>query len=242
MQIEILNSVKDIINKNLEGKNIVVIDVLRATSVMVTAFKNGVKSIFPFENIEDTKQAYSLNNNGLLAGERKGFKIDGFHFGNSPLDFTQEKIDGKNIFMTTSNGTRAIKNAKGYDSLYIASYLNLSAVANILLKDEKDTVILCAGTDDEFSLDDALCAGMIVNKISENTEIQMNDSTLSLKILASFTKDIESVLLKSKHYSYLKSIGYEKDLEYCIQVDVCNVIPIYKHGEIKLCIENLHLE
>ncbi|MGL5543847.1 MAG: 2-phosphosulfolactate phosphatase [Cetobacterium sp.] len=237
MQIEILNSAKDVINKDLKGKNIVVIDVLRATSVMVTAFKNGATSIFPFESIEDTKQACSLNNNGLLAGERKGLKIDGFHFGNSPLDFTEKQINGKSIFMTTSNGTRAIKNAKGYDNLYIASYLNLSAIADILLKDGKDSVILCAGTDDEFSLDDALCAGMIVNKISENAEIQMNDLTLSLKVLASFTKKIESVLKNSKHYSYLESIGYKKDLEYCIQVDMCKIVPLYKNGEIKLCIE-----
>ncbi|MGL5350323.1 2-phosphosulfolactate phosphatase [Cetobacterium sp.] len=233
MQIEILNSAKDVINKNLKGKNIVVIDVLRATSVMVTAFKNGAQSIFPFENIDDTKQAYYLNNNGLLAGERKGLKIEGFHFGNSPLDFTPEKIDGKNIFMTTSNGTRAIKNAKGYDNLYIASYLNLSAVANILLKDEKDTVILCAGTDDEFSLDDALCAGMIVNKISEQIKIQTNDATLSLQILANLSNNIKTTLENSKHYSYLKSIGYENDLEYCIQKDICNVVPFYKNGVIK---------
>ncbi|MGL5202797.1 2-phosphosulfolactate phosphatase [Cetobacterium sp.] len=233
MQIEILNSAKDVINKNLKGKNIVVIDVLRATSVMVTAFKNGAQSIFPFENIDDTKQACSLNNNGLLAGERKGLKIEGFHFGNSPLDFTPEKIDGKNIFMTTSNGTRAIKNAKGYDNLYIASYLNLSAVANILLKDEKDTVILCAGTDDEFSLDDALCAGMIVNKISEQIKIQTNDATLSLQILANLSNNIKTTLENSKHYSYLKSIGYENDLEYCIQKDICNVVPFYKNGVIK---------
>ncbi|MGL5933126.1 MAG: 2-phosphosulfolactate phosphatase [Cetobacterium sp.] len=233
MQIEILNSAKDVINKNLKGKNIVVIDVLRATSVMVTAFKNGAQSIFPFENIDDTKQACSLNNNGLLAGERKGLKIEGFHFGNSPLDFTPEKIDGKNIFMTTSNGTRAIKNAKGYDNLYIASYLNLSAVANILLKDEKDTVILCAGTDDEFSLDDALCAGMIVNKISEQIKIQTNDATLSLQILANLSDNIKGTLKNSKHYSYLKSIGYENDLEYCIQKDICNVVPFYKNGVIK---------
>lgn len=233
MQIKILNSAKDVINKNLKGKNIVVIDVLRATSVMVTAFKNGAQSIFPFENIDDTKQAYYLNNNGLLAGERKGLKIEGFHFGNSPLDFTPEKIDGKNIFMTTSNGTRAIKNAKGYDNLYIASYLNLSAVANILLKDEKDTVILCAGTDDEFSLDDALCAGMIVNKISEQIKIQTNDATLSLQILANLSNNIKTTLENSKHYSYLKSIGYENDLEYCIQKDICNVVPFYKNGVIK---------
>ncbi|MGL5624908.1 2-phosphosulfolactate phosphatase, partial [Cetobacterium sp.] len=196
-------------------------------------FKNGAQSIFPFENIDDTKQAYYLNNNGLLAGERKGLKIEGFHFGNSPLDFTPEKIDGKNIFMTTSNGTRAIKNAKGYDNLYIASYLNLSAVANILLKDEKDTVILCAGTDDEFSLDDALCAGMIVNKISEQIKIQTNDATLSLQILANLSKNIKTTLENSKHYSYLKSIGYENDLEYCIQKDICNVVPFYKNGVIK---------
>ena len=136
--------------------------------------------------------------------------------------------------MTTSNGTRAIENALSADNLYIACYLNISAISEKLMESKKDVVILCAGTDDEFSLDDSLCAGMIIKKISEKIKLEMNDLGLALKKIADLTSDVKDVLLESKHYSYLKSIGYEDDLEYCIKVDIFNIAPLYKNGKIKL--------
>ncbi|WP_407537626.1 2-phosphosulfolactate phosphatase [Cetobacterium somerae] len=171
---------------------------------------------------------------GFLAGERRGLKIEGFKFGNSPLEFTKEAVQGKEIFMTTSNGTRAIENALSADNLYIACYLNISAISEKLLESEKDVVILCAGTDDEFSLDDSLCAGMIIKKMSEKIKLEINDLGLSLKKIADLTSDIKEILSESKHYSYLKSIGYENDLEYCTTVDAFSITPFYKNGKIKL--------
>lgn len=230
MKITILESANCIFGKNLKGKNVIVIDVLRATSVIVTALENGAKSIYPFKEIESAK----LNcKNGLLAGERKGLKITGFDFGNSPLEFTREKIQRKDIFMTTSNGTRAIENSLGADNLYIACYLNVTAVSKKLLEDKKDIVILCSGTDDKFSLDDSLCAGIIAKKISEEADVQMDDFSLSLKRLAELSSNIENILKDSKHYSYLKSIGHEKDLEFCTQIDLYNIVPQYIDGKIK---------
>lgn len=233
MKVEVLESAKCALKKKFNGKNVVVIDVLRATTVMVTALQNGAKCIYPFKEIEDAKRGKSLTQNGLLAGERKGLKIEGFDFGNSPLEFTKDKVEGKEIYMTTSNGTRAIENALGADGLYIACYLNISAISKKLLEEKKDVIILCAGTDDEFSLDDSLCAGIIAKKIGEKSEIEMNDFTLSLKRLAEYAPGVKQVLEGSKHYSYLKKIGYEEDLEYCVKMDISEIVPFYINGKIK---------
>ena len=135
--------------------------------------------------------------------------------------------------MTTSNGTRAIENALGADGLYIACYLNISAISKKLLEEKKDIIILCAGTDDEFSLDDSLCAGIIAKKIGEKSEIEMNDFTLSLKRLAEYAPGVKQVLEGSKHYSYLKKIGYKEDLEYCVKMDISEIVPFYINGKIK---------
>lgn len=234
MRVEVLESAKCALKNEFNGKNVVVIDVLRATTVMVTALENGASCIYPFKEIDEAKEKWGVKKDGFLAGERKGLKIEGFKFGNSPLEFTKEAVQGKEIFMTTSNGTRAIENALSADNLYIACYLNISAVSEKLLESKKDVVILCAGTDDEFSLDDSLCAGMIIKKISEKEILKMDDLGLALKKIADLTSDIKGVLAESKHYSYLKSIGCEKDLDYCTMIDIFNITPFYKNGKIKL--------
>ena len=203
MKVEVLESAKCALKKKFNGKNVVVIDVLRATTVMVTALENGASCIYPFKEIDEAKEKWGVKKDGFLAGERKGLKIEGFKFGNSPLEFTKEAVQGKEIFMTTSNGTRAIENALSADNLYIACYLNISAISEKLLESEKDVVILCAGTDDEFSLDDSLCAGMIIKKMSEKIKLEINDLGLSLKKIADLTSDIKEILSESKHYSYL---------------------------------------
>lgn len=234
MKVEVLESAKCALKKEFSGKNVVVIDVLRATTVMVTALQNGASCIYPFKEIDEAKAKWGIKKDGFLAGERKGLKIEGFKFGNSPLEFTQDEIQGKEIFMTTSNGTRAIENALSADDLYIACYLNISAISEKLLESKKDVVILCAGTDDEFSLDDSLCAGLIIKKMSEKCELKTNDLGLALKKIADLTTDIKEILFDSKHYSYLKAIGYEEDLDYCITVNLFNIVPFYKNGKIKL--------
>lgn len=234
MRVEVLESAKCALKNEFNGKNVVVIDVLRATTVMVTALENGASCIYPFKEIDEAKEKWGVKKDGFLAGERKGLKIEGFKFGNSPLEFTKEAVQGKEIFMTTSNGTRAIENALSADNLYIACYLNISAVSEKLLESKKDVVILCAGTDDEFSLDDSLCAGMIIKKISEKESLKIDDLGLALKKIADLTSDLKGVLAESKHYSYLSSIGCEKDLDYCTMIDIFDIIPFYKNGKIKL--------
>lgn len=230
MNITILSSAKEVTEQNTQGKIVVVIDVLRATTVMVTALFNGAKSIHPFKSIESVLEESKKVERPILSGERRGLKIDGFDLGNSPLEYKREIVENREIFMTTSNGTRAIESALKSKMLYIASFLNISAISKELLEQNEDVVIICAGTDDEFSLDDALCAGLIVKKLENQTSITMSDFSRSILRVAQLELPIETILEGSKHYSYLKSIGFEGDLEHCFSVDLYDIAPQYKKG------------
>lgn len=232
MKIELFDTASKALNVNFTNKVVVVIDVLRATSVITTAFANGAKEIYPFMGVEETFEMAKKIDGSLLAGERGGIKIDGFDLGNSPLDFTKEKIFNKTICMTTSNGTRAIENSKTADVIYICSFLNVSSVAKKLLNEDRDIAIICSGTNDEFSLDDSLCAGILLNKLK--SKAKLNDFSLSMAKMAQFMPDIKKVLEGTKHYEYLKSLGFTKDLEYCITPDIIDVVPYYKNSKIIL--------
>lgn len=233
MKVTILPSAIEANKENTEGKTVIVIDVLRATSVMITALENGAERIYPFGAIEDTIEKSKTSKNFLLAGERKGLKIEGFDLGNSPLDYTPEVVSGKEIFMTTSNGTRAIENSKYAKDLFIASYLNLTAISKKILELNNDTVIVCAGTNNEYSLDDILCAGLIVKELNKYVNLEISDFTRGTLRIAELNLPVRKILAGSKHFEYLKSIGYERDLYYCLSIDNSSLTPKYKNGIIE---------
>lgn len=229
MKIDVVFAAKDVERERVEGRSVVVIDVLRATSVMITALAQGAAEIRVFERVEDTVEAGKKDDEGVLCGERKGLKIEGFHYGNSPLEYGRE-IEGKRMYMTTSNGTKALVRSESAEKILIGGFLNLDAVAAELLKDERDLVIVCAGTDGEYSLDDCLCAGMIIDGIAKRREVSLTDAALGLRALTLAGSDPYEVLRGSKHYSYLEKLGYEEDLEYCLQVNRYDLVPVYREG------------
>lgn len=233
MRIDVIDVAGNITKEKVQGKTAIIIDVLRATSVMVTALANGVKAIYPYKDIESVLENSKKDSNPLLCGERKGLKIDGFDCGNSPLEYPRELVEGRNMFMTTSNGTRAIeRTAMGTDRIYISAFLNVGRVANQIIEDDKDVVIICSGTDDNFSLDDALCAGEIIKRVCEKKEVQLSDMAIGLKFIAKNSKDIPTTLTGTKHYEYLKSIGFTGDMEHCFSMDKYNILPIYENRKI----------
>lgn len=235
MKIDVILTAADIKAEKIKNKIVVIIDVLRATSVMVTALANGAKAIYPYKNIESVLENCKKSDSYVLGGERKGLKIEGFDFGNSPLEYTKEAVEGKDMFMTTSNGTRAIENAaNGSKKLFIAAFLNIQSIVEKLLQENNDTVIVCSGTDNEFSLDDALCAGEIIRRIvTINKDVKLTDISLSLKLLAENSETIEKTLEGSKHFEYLKSIGFYGDMNHCFTMDKFQIVPEYVNGVIK---------
>lgn len=234
MYIDIIETAGNIKKEKIENKIVVIIDVLRATSVMVTALANGVKSIYPYEKVEEVLEYSKGDKKALLCGERKGLKIDGFDCGNSPLEYLSKDIKDKNMYMTTSNGTRAIKNSSGAKRIYIASFLNINKVVEKLLEDNEDVVIVCSGTDDNFSLDDALCAGEIIKRISQLKKVKLSDMAITLRLISANSLSIDKTLEETKHYNYLKSIGFIEDIKHCFTMDKYDIIPIYREGKIEL--------
>lgn len=230
MNIDVIFSANEVTKVKVEGKIVVVIDVLRATSVMLTAIGNGAKEIRPFKEIDQLVSYANGLDNILRCGERMGVKITDFDLGNSPLEYKQEIVQGKTICMTTSNGTNALVNSRYGEKILIGSYLNLDKLTKKLNKINKDLIIVCAGTEGEFSLDDSLCAGEIIKRLKYKT---LSDSARAMNIIALSPGTLEEKLKGSKHYNFLKTLGEEGDLKACLSIDNKNIILEYKKGLIK---------
>lgn len=225
MQVTVVPHAGEIIG--ISGKTAVVIDVLRATSTMVTAFANGATAVMPFFTPEEAKQYYGWHNNKLLlCGERKGVKITGFHLGNSPLEYTGDVVAGKTLLMTTTNGTKAIKRSETAGTILIGSALNAPAVADQLLRLHEDVVLVCAGTRERFSLDDFAVAGLILCLLRERVKLAMDDRARAACLLAE-SREMRELLLMSNHGQYLVELGFTEDIEYCAQVGKINLVPYF---------------
>lgn len=213
---------------DVAGRTAVVVDVIRATSTIVTALANGARAIYPTVSTEEAiKLASSLGRDDvLLCGERKGIKIEGFDLGNSPSEFVSETVEGKRLVMSTTNGTRAFLAAGGAERALAASFLNLAAVVDALA-DAEDVVIVCAGKEDHFSLDDAVCAGHLVRELQERTgeEATLNDAgTAALHLASRFAPD-EAFLRGTAAGRALVEIGLESDLSLCARRDRFDLVP-----------------
>lgn len=228
MRINVISTAKQAESTDFSDKTVVMIDVLRASSVMTTALWMGAKAILPVLSPEDALLEYAQFETGtaLLCGEREARKIDGFHLGNSPLEFTREAVQDKIIIYTTSNGTRAFCAAKKADQIFVLSFLNMQAVATHLSKLSCDLSIICSGTDEQFSMDDALCTGMLVSILSKEKLIEKDDLASALKSFAEAEPgSLRSKLIPCKHLNYLIHKGFEKDVDYCLQTNITNIVP-----------------
>lgn len=213
---------------NIEGKVVVVIDVLRATSCMTTAFAYGVKSIQPVASLEECK---TLQNQGLIcAAERDGKKAEGFDLGNSPFSYMSESLKNKHIGMTTTNGTLAISVSKSAHQVLIASFLNLSAITGYLSEQPHNVLLLCSGWKGKVNLEDTLCAGAIIENLKDSFDLEC-DAPLAAQRLYNQAKDDMLTFLKdSSHVRRLKNLNIHKDIAFCLTLDTYNVIPVLQNN------------
>jgi 2-phosphosulfolactate phosphatase len=214
----------------VENKIVVVVDILRATSVMTTALAHGIKSITPVATVEECK---SLKDCGYLAAaERDGKTVDGFDFGNSPFTYMEEALAGKKLAVTTTNGTLAITRSINAEEVVIGSFLNITAVATYLMSQPHDVLIMCAGWKGKVNLEDTIFAGALVELISGSFDSE-NDSAIAAVALYRMAKDDMMGFLKnSSHAKRLKGLSIIKDIDFCLQRDVYNILPVLKQGEL----------
>ncbi|MDF2450361.1 MAG: hypothetical protein K0R26_2865 [Bacteroidota bacterium] len=205
---------------------VVVIDVFRATSAIVTAFYNGVSKMIPVATVEE---AMEYQRNGYLAAaERNGEMIEGFELGNSPFGYMNNKVKGKTIAISTTNGTQAIEASRHASKILIGSFLNLDILCEYLTAQKKDVILVCAGWKNKFNLEDTIFAGAVVHKLINESGFQTTcDSAIASNHLYSLAKnDLYAFLSNSSHRNRLAKLDLERDIQYCLTPNQCPVIPV----------------
>ncbi|MEW6104988.1 MAG: 2-phosphosulfolactate phosphatase [Bacillota bacterium] len=235
VRIDVALVPQEIEARSLNGITAIVIDVLRASTTIACAISNGCDEVIPTISVEEAveiSRAYARGDY-LLCGERRGEKIEGFDLGNSPLEYTEDRVAGKKIIMTTTNGTGAIRAVKGADDVIVGSYWNLSAACERAVSLGRDILIVCAGEGRRFALEDAVCAGMMCERIASMVEGDESDGCIAARRLyAAFRDNIEAVLAGSEHARYLARIGFGDDVAAAAQVDRVSVVPVLHGGHI----------
>lgn len=225
MKIQLIPSIEYIKEEELRGKTVVLIDVLRATSVITTALNNGAREVIPKIEVKDALEL--KNEKTLLGGERKALKIEGFDLSNSPLDYKESIIKGKTIIMSTTNGTKAIHHSLYADKIIIGCMLNGKAIGKHIYEEGQNVAIVCAGTYGKFSLDDFICAGKIIFECLKLGEVELEDfAATAFMAYRDNRGHVLSYLSMASHYKYLISIGLEEDINYCFTEDIIEKVPV----------------
>jgi 2-phosphosulfolactate phosphatase len=207
---------------DLSGVTAVVFDVLRATSSMITALGAGALEIYPVNSLEEARERKLKEPDLLLAGERGGLQPEGFDLGNSPEEF--EKTAGRKVVMTTTNGTVAIQSMRHAADLLLGALLNVDALANYLFRRQtEDLLLVCAGTGEEFSLEDAIAAGALVTRLAEDD--RLSDSAILVRaIYERVGDDLEEWLRQTKNGKALQKIGKGSDIARCARLSTSDII------------------
>ena len=214
---------------DLSRTTAVVFDVLRATSTMITGLEHGVDRFFPVETVEAARARKAQDPNLLLAGERGGLPLEGFDLGNSPAEF--KRIGGKSVVLTTTNGTVALHRVRRAKRVYIGALLNLDALAQVLEHENStDLLLVCAGTGEEFAIEDATAAGGLVERLPSKS---LSDAAVLVKTLyREASPDIFTSLRQSRNGHALVGIGKLQDVEECARLAVSQTVGVMEDGAV----------
>jgi 2-phosphosulfolactate phosphatase len=206
----------------------VVIDVIRATSTIVTAFQYGVRSILPVASVEEARQVQASAPGALLAGERGGKRLPGFDLGNSPREFARDAVGDRDVVLTTSNGTKTLRAVGEGRAVAIGAFLNRTAVGRWLLSRGEDALVVCSGYEGIFSLEDAVCAGAMVDRlIGGATSVVLGDGARACQALwTRYASDVPGLLRDTGWGRHIVEIGLGADLDVCARLDVTDVVPV----------------
>jgi len=212
---------------------IVVVDVLRASTTICTAFDYGAEKVIPVAAVEE---AVDYHNKGyFVAGERGGIKLDFADAGNSPFEMMTDEIKGKTVVLTTTNGTQAIQMACGKNLTVIGAFINLTILKNWLLQRSEDVLVLCAGWENLIGLEDVIFAGALAESLTQEVNFLMNsDETFMAYDLWQLAKyDIQAYISKFSHTKRLVSIGQDESIEYCFKIGVSGSLPYWNNGALQ---------
>lgn len=236
MKVDVRFTIPELDSGELVGATAVVVDVVRATTTLISALAEGAGQVFPAASAEEAiRLLQSLGREDtLLCGERKGLRPEGYDLGNSPGEYTKAAVGGKRLIMNTTNGTRAFRAAEDADRVFAAALVNLGAVAEAIADAER-VVILCAGRSDRFALEDAACAGALLLRLQESgIELEAGDAARSAMALAAAQPLDEDFLASTHAGEALKELELEADLEWCARLDAVPVVPVFQDRTVTL--------
>lgn len=221
----------------LFDRTVVVIDILRSTSVIIHAMSQGALEIIPVTTVEDAFKMAKAFPPGfiLLGGERESKNIPGFDLGNSPREYVADRVKGKKLILATTNGTKAFHLVSAAKEILVGSFFNIEAVAERCQELDRDLRIFPSGDEGNFSLEDSICGGMLIELITRKGKksIRLTDASRCAQILY---KRFENRLLEAFHLSNhgkeLIERGFKEDLSYCARVDITSIVPEFKAGVI----------
>ena len=235
MRVEIVLTPAEIAllpQQDLTGATCVVFDVLRATSTMLTALAHGARRIYPVRTVEEAHELCLHLPAALLGGERHGLRLEGFDLGNSPLEYTAERVADQDIVMTTTNGTVALQACAAAATVYAGAFLNLAALAAALNAPALTPEVLylvCAGSGSQLALEDGLAAAALLSRLQPSPPL--SDAARLLEALhQAVGHDPLGILQSSSNGRRLAEIGLARDVEYCAQVSHCDVVATMRDG------------
>ncbi|MBC8108433.1 MAG: 2-phosphosulfolactate phosphatase [Anaerolineae bacterium] len=218
MQVEVVNLPCDLKPKHVRDRAVVVLDVLRATTTMIAALRAGATEIRIFESLDAARTAArGVADRAILCGEERCQKPSDFDLGNSPADFAREEIAGRTLFMSTTNGTRAIVAARGAPIVVVGALINATSIANALALSRRDVTLLCAGTDGAFSIEDFIGAGAIIHRLADASLSATARSSLANYLDAK--NNLREALRAGPGGRNVMAAGLEADIDFAANID-----------------------
>jgi 2-phosphosulfolactate phosphatase len=212
------------------ASTVLVIDVLRASTCIVTALANGCEAIVPVDSPHEARRRASALTNALIAGERRGEPLQGFDLGNSPLEFSPARVGGRLVFLTTSNGTGALLAVRAAAAVGVAAFVNLSAAAAWAAAERRNVVVACAGERGARSLEDEVCAGLLVERLlaAAPAATAGPEAEEAARHARPYGPDLGRLAQESKWARHLAARGRARDVAACLTLDAFALVPLYR--------------
>ena len=231
MRIEVVPTADAVVPADLDGVTALVIDVLRASTTIITAFANGCREIVPVGDPGDARRRAGAGqaDTVLTAGERDGEPIPGFDLGNSPVEFGNARLGGKTVFFTTSNGTRTLLAARTAQAIGVAALVNVTAAASWAAGGGRDVAVLCAGSLGAPALEDLACAGLVVDRLlaSVPAAVLSDSARDALATGRRYRDDVSRLKQDAPWARRLIAAGRSADVDACLRLDTTTLVPRY---------------
>jgi 2-phosphosulfolactate phosphatase len=243
MQIQTSFTPQQLDELALREKTAVVVDVLRASTTIITALYNGAREVIPTSGVEAAAKITGslVGQAQVRGGERGGKMIEGFSLGNSPLEYSSEKVKDKSIIYSTSNGSPLIVKARFARHTIVCGFVNIGAVAAFLKERGGDVDIFCAGNGGRFAIEDAVCAGLLVQLLSDDTatDVSVCDASQAASALyKAHSRNLMRVLKQSEGGRILDGLGYAEDVKFCAGIDTLPAVPLLEGTMLRLSKDN----